>query len=82
MQFSITKSALYASARGLYEDTNPLANVTIMGVLASVSNVTLNGAALTSGWIYNASTRVLEVRDLKNSTSRGAWASDWVLRWT
>lgn len=81
-QFSLTESALYASARGMYEDTNPLANITIMGVPSSVNTVTLNGASLSSGWTYNSTSKVLDIKGLVNSTSAGAWASDWVLRWT
>ncbi|KAH6712376.1 hypothetical protein BKA61DRAFT_676169 [Leptodontidium sp. MPI-SDFR-AT-0119] len=58
VEFSLTQSTLYASARGTYKDSNPLANVTIMGVPSMVSNVTLNGAALPSRWAYNGTTRV------------------------
>ncbi|KAH6664232.1 glycosyl hydrolases family 31-domain-containing protein [Halenospora varia] len=81
VDFSLTESALYASARGTYNDTNPLANVTIMGVPSSVSNVTLNGASLSSGWTYNTTSQVLTITGLANSTSTGAWTNDWVLRW-
>ncbi|KAE8441776.1 hypothetical protein EG329_004334 [Mollisiaceae sp. DMI_Dod_QoI] len=81
IEFSLTNSALYASGRGLYQDTNPLANITIMGVSSLVNNVTLNGATISSGWTYNSTTKVLDIKGLVNSTSGGAWANDWVLRW-
>ncbi|KAH6718573.1 glycosyl hydrolases family 31-domain-containing protein [Leptodontidium sp. MPI-SDFR-AT-0119] len=81
VEFSLTGSSLYASARGTYNNTNPLANVTILGVSSSVSNVTLNGASLSSGWTYNETSQVLDIKDLTNSTSRGAWTNDWVLKW-
>ncbi|KAH9214809.1 glycoside hydrolase family 31 protein [Leptodontidium sp. 2 PMI_412] len=81
VEFSLTGSSLYASARGTYNDTNPLANVTILGVSSSVSNVTLNGASLSSGWTYNETSQVLDIKGLTNSTSGGAWTNDWVLKW-
>ncbi|KAL2059720.1 hypothetical protein VTL71DRAFT_10212 [Oculimacula yallundae] len=81
VEFSLTGSSLYASARGTYNDTNPLANVTIMGVGSAVSNVTLNGARLAGGWTYNETSRVLDIKGLKDSTSSGAWANDWILKW-
>ncbi|KAL8701098.1 MAG: hypothetical protein Q9224_000656, partial [Gallowayella concinna] len=43
VEFTASQNALYASARGNYNDTNPLANVTILGVEESVSNITFNG---------------------------------------
>ncbi|KAH9219708.1 hypothetical protein DL95DRAFT_404459 [Leptodontidium sp. 2 PMI_412] len=82
VEFSLTQSTLYASARGTYKDSNPLANVTIMGVPSMVSNVTLNGAALPSGWAYNGTTKVLSVKDLANLTSCGAWSNGWVMKWS
>lgn len=81
VEFSLIHSALYAAARGTYNDTNPLANVTIMGVSSTVSSVTLNGATLSSGWTYNSTTQVLAVTGLRNSTRSGAWTNDWVMRW-
>ncbi|KAH7336713.1 glycosyl hydrolases family 31-domain-containing protein [Rhexocercosporidium sp. MPI-PUGE-AT-0058] len=81
VEFSLTGSSLYASARGTYKDTNPLANVTVLGVGSSVSNVTFNGASLSSGWTYNETSQVLDIKGLSNSTSGGAWTNDWVLKW-
>jgi len=81
VDFSMTGNSLYASARGEYVDSNPLANITIMGVSSAVSNLTLNGASLTSGWTYDSESKVLEIKGLNNATASGAWASDWVLKW-
>jgi len=82
VEFSLTNSALYATGRGLYEDNNPLANVTVLGVQSDVSNVTLNGACISTGWTYNSTSKVLAVQGLENSTSAGAWSQDWVLKWS
>ncbi|PBP23596.1 glycoside hydrolase family 31 protein [Diplocarpon rosae] len=81
VEFSLAGSTLYSSARGTYKDTNPLANITILGVSSSVSSVTLNGASLHSGWTYNSTSQVLDIKGLSNSTASGAWANDWTLKW-
>ena len=67
--FSLANSALYASGRGTYNDTNPLASITILGVGSAVNNVTLNGANLSGGWTYSPSTQVLAITGLSSSTS-------------
>lgn len=81
VDFSMTQNSLYASGRGSYVDSNSLANITILGVSSPVTNVDWNGASLTSGWTYNSTSQVLAVKGLSNSTSDGAWTSDWVLKW-
>jgi len=81
-QFTASDNALYASARGTYQDKNALANVTVPGVQESVSNVTLNGMAVpSSGVNYNTTSKALMVTGLNNATSARAWSSDWVLKW-
>ena len=66
----------------MYKDTNPLANVTVLGVQAAVTTVSLNGLAVPrSDFKYNESSKALTVTGLKNATSAGAWSKDWVLRW-
>ena len=80
VEFTATAGALYASPKGTYEDTNPLANVTIMGIGQEPANVTLNGATI-STTTYNSTSQVLSVTGLRNATSAGAWSQDWVLRW-
>lgn len=81
-QFTTSNNALYASARGAYKDTNPLANVTVLGVQDAVTNVSLNGVAVAGSSVnYNDSSKALTVTGLNNATSAGAWSKDWVLRW-
>ena len=70
------------TARGMYYDANPLANVTLMGVLNSVSKVSLNGNAITNGWSYNDSSKTLTITELNNLTINGAWSQDWSLSWS
>lgn len=81
VDFTVAQRSLYASARGLYKDTNSLANVTVMGVSSKPGNVTLNGMSVGSGVNYNSTSKVLKITGLQNATSSGAWASDWVLSW-
>ena len=72
---------LWASGRGLFVDTNPLASVTILGT-AAPRNVALNGAPVEASDVsYNATSRVLVVGGLQSMTVQGAWARDWVLAW-
>ncbi|MCJ1378847.1 hypothetical protein MMC17_001946 [Xylographa soralifera] len=74
-------SQLWASGRGLFADTNPLANVTVLGA-AAPGNVTLNGTPVGESDVsYNATSRVLVVGGLQSITTQGAWAQDWVLGW-
>ena len=82
VDFTASANALYTSARGAYVDTNPLANVTVMGVQQGVKNVTLNGVSVPSSCVaYDGARGVLSVVGLKNATAAGAWAKDWVMRW-
>ncbi|KAK0353781.1 hypothetical protein LTR91_013058 [Friedmanniomyces endolithicus] len=79
VDLTASNGSLWASARGTYEDTNALANVTVMGVATKPSTVTLNGQTVSNGVSYNGS--VLSVKGLEAATSKGAWAQDWVLSW-
>ena len=81
VDFTASDNSLYASARGLYKDTNPLANVTVMGVASQPSSVMLNGEKVSSGVSYDGSSKVLSVKGLQSLTSGGAWAQDWTLSW-
>lgn len=82
-QFTASNHALYASARGMYIDTNPLANVTVLGVQDAVTQVSLNGVAVAGSSVhYDGSSKTLLVKGLDNATSAGAWSKDWVLRWS
>ena len=81
VDLTASEGSLYASGRGLYKDTNPLANVTIMGVSSEPSSVTLNGETINSGVAYDSSSKVLSLKGLQSATSSGAWAQDWTLSW-
>ena len=82
MQFIASKSALYAYAKGTYQDTNALANITVLGVEQGVDSVSLNGNVLPPSSVkYNVGSKVLIVTGLNNATKDGAWSSDWVLNW-
>ena len=82
VDLTASSSALHASGRGSFTDTNALANVTIMGVTQNPGPVTLNGINIDSAGIdYNASSQVLRITGLGGATKGGAWAEDWVLRW-
>ena len=66
----------------MYKDTNPLANITVLGVQDTVTNVSLNGVDVPGRSVnYNMSSKALTVTGLNNATSAGAWSKDWVLRW-
>ena len=83
-QFTATNHQLHVSPQGTYRDGNPLANVTVLGVQQPVTNVTLNGVAVPdSGVRYNATSHALFVTGLRNlTTAGGAWAAEWVMRWS
>ena len=75
-------SSLYASGRGTYVDTNPLANITVLGVQNAVQNVSFNGMPVAASCVkYDATSKVLSLTGLGNLTSSGAWSADWELSW-
>lgn len=81
LQFSLTKSALYATSKGTYKDSHPLANITILGVQETISYVTFNGGNIRTGCTYDRLSKVLNIEGLAKLTSAGAWTNDWVLKW-
>lgn len=80
VDITVVHGSLYASTRGLFQDTNPLANVTILGVPQQPSNATFNGQEL-QNVAYDSETQVVKITGLRNLTSSGAWAQDWTLTW-
>jgi len=82
VDLTASRGTLFASSRGLYQDNNALANVTVLGVQRKPNAVTLNGVKLASGVNWSNSTKVLRVTGLQNATTGGAWASDWALSWS
>ncbi|KAI9876606.1 MAG: hypothetical protein M1830_006124 [Pleopsidium flavum] len=82
IEFTATNSTLHASGRGTYIDTNPLANITILGVHSPVTKVSFNGMQIASACVeYDGARKVLSITGLRNSTMAGAWSKDWKLRW-
>jgi alpha-glucosidase len=81
VEFVATNGTLYTSATGTYSDTNPLANITILGIASAPESVTLNGNSLSKGTAFNKTTGTFSITALSNATSGGAWKSDWVLSW-
>nr|POE97756.1 alpha-glucosidase [Quercus suber] len=81
VDLTASHGSLFASARGSYEDTNKLANVTVLGVKREPSKVTLNGEHIAHGVDYNATSKVLTIKGLEECTSSGAWAQVWTLSW-
>lgn len=82
VDLAASSNAIYASARGSYKDTNPLANITILGAGRRPGHVTFNGQAIAeSNVAYDEQSKALTISGLKDVTSMGAWADDWALHW-
>jgi len=82
VDLTASNGSLYAASRGLYKETNSLANITILGVESQPSAVTLNGQTISSCMKYNSTSKVLSLRSLQNATNEGAWSRDWILTWS
>jgi len=82
VNFLVTNGTLYATATWSYRDSNPLANITILGFVAAPESVSLNGESLNKGTAFNETTGCLSITGLDTATSGGAWKSDWNLSWT
>ncbi|KAF2770213.1 putative alpha-glucosidase [Teratosphaeria nubilosa] len=81
VELTASNGTLYASSRGLFQDGNALANVTVLGVESKPTVVELNDMTLDSEVSYNDTSKVLSVKGLQNATYAGAWANGWTLRW-
>lgn len=82
VQLSATNYSITAQPSGNFADTNSLGNVTVLGVAGEVSNVSLNGQAINSGWTWDSNTNVLSLTGLNDLTSDGVWNSEWELTWS
>ncbi|KAL5358971.1 glycosyl hydrolases family 31-domain-containing protein [Aspergillus floccosus] len=80
VKFQAAHSKLRATPKGNWEESNALANVTVLGVAKEPRNVRFNGKKVSSV-AYNATSQVLSVGGLQELTGKGAWAKDWVLEW-
>jgi alpha-glucosidase len=80
--FKAQASSLSAHAEGDWKESNPLANVTVLGVSEKPGAVTLNGKAVPASSVrYNATAHVLSVGGLEKFTEEGAFSESWVLKW-
>jgi alpha-glucosidase len=80
--FKAQASSLSARAKGDWKESNPLANVTVLGVSEKPGSVTLNGKAVPASSVrYNATAHVLSVGGLEKFTEEGAFSESWVLKW-
>jgi alpha-glucosidase len=85
--FGVSGQSLTVTTEGGYVDTNPLANVTILGVKAQPSKVTVTvdeaqDLFLDKGFTYDSTSAVLIIYGLQTATSKGAWAKGWSLSWS
>lgn len=78
---TVSKGCLSATPTGSFKNTNPLANVTVLGLDSAPKTVKLNDASLKS-FMYSSSTKVLDVTGLGAMTSEGAWTKEWRLCWS
>jgi alpha-glucosidase len=82
VDFVASNSTLFSTSRGAFKDTNPLANVTVLGVQQAPSSISLNAQAVPSDSVtYNSTSKVLVVNGLQGLTQQGAFSNDWVLKW-
>ncbi|RYP78902.1 hypothetical protein DL771_000287 [Monosporascus sp. 5C6A] len=83
VDFTAAHGLLKATPQGEFVDTNPLGNVTVMGIKRDVATVKFNGIALKdTHWEFDDSKHLLKVRGLDMSTATGAWRTEWVLSWS
>ncbi|TDZ13568.1 Alpha-glucosidase [Colletotrichum spinosum] len=83
VEFTALDGVLKASSSGEFKDSNPLGNVTVLGVRRDISIVTLDDEVLDSDlWTLNTASHALHVHGLQSRTSEGAWGSEWQLTWS
>jgi alpha-glucosidase len=82
IELSAKDGCLKAAISGEYVDTNPLGNVTIMGLFDGIGDVKLNDEAVDDDKVdYDEDGGVLRLTGLNDLTSGGAWKNDWTLSW-
>ncbi|KAK3956020.1 glycosyl hydrolases family 31-domain-containing protein [Pseudoneurospora amorphoporcata] len=82
VDFTVEKNSLQVTPQGKYLDQNSLTNVTVLGVAAAPSKVSLNGDALaSSSWSYDSEGKFISVTELQDNFKEGAWTSNWTLSW-
>jgi alpha-glucosidase len=82
IELSAKDGCLKAAINGDYVDTNPLGNVTVMGLFDGIGDVKLNNEAVDDKSVdYDEDSGVLRLTGLNDLTSGGAWKDDWTLSW-
>lgn len=82
VRFAAKSSSLATSGTGSFQDTNALANVTILGVTSAPKKVSFNNVNIEESAVnYNASSKVLVINGLSALTKQGAFTKDWTLKW-
>ncbi|KAJ5645391.1 Glycoside hydrolase family 31 [Penicillium longicatenatum] len=89
VRFTATQSSISAVSEGNFQDTNKLANITILGlklphadVSKGLKSLTLNGKPLPpTVATYNADLHILSITGLEHWLKGGAWEQNWVLKW-
>jgi alpha-glucosidase len=82
VSFAAQASRLTASGAGSFQDTNPLANVTVLGVDRAPQEVLFNNKRVEEHVVdYNASSKVLVINGLSGLTKQGAFIENWTLEW-
>ncbi|KAJ5917050.1 hypothetical protein N7504_001065 [Penicillium tannophilum] len=89
VKFTANQSSISAISIGSFQDTNKLANITILGlklphadVSKSMKSLTLNGKPLPSTVAsYNTDLHILSITGLQDWLKGGAWEQNWVLKW-
>jgi alpha-glucosidase len=81
VSFSAVAGSLTVTTTGAYVQTQPLANVTVLGMMTAPSVVSFNAGALSS-WTYDRSKNALYVVALQNVTVGGVWMANWTLSWS
>ncbi|KAI1329700.1 family 31 glycosyl hydrolase [Xylariaceae sp. FL0255] len=65
-----------------YIDTNPMGNVTILGIEGKVSKVMFDGAKIDpQNWHFNSTSKALHIKRLDELTKKGAFNKGWTLSW-
>ncbi len=83
VQLSASNSSVTASPTGNYTDSNPLANVTVLGLESQPRALLFNNQSVgNTSWSYNSGTKALSITGLDSFTSKGAWNASWTLEWT
>ncbi|KAH8892329.1 glycoside hydrolase family 31 protein [Thozetella sp. PMI_491] len=83
VKFTATSTYLAVQIQGDFAHTNPLENITLMGIPVAPSHVMLNGDRIAKDqWTYNKTSQSLFLTGLQKYFISGAWAYDFMVRWS